>query len=246
VPQGPQARTPPDRHGRGHFCNGAHLNPPPGQQSGRGWQVRYRLPHQKEPVMNAPAELKDYVIADLSLADWGRKEIRHRGNRNARPDGHPRGIRDAASRCAARASPAAAHDHPDRGADRDAAGARRRSALGLVQHLLDAGPRRRRDRRAGTPVFAVKGESLEEYWDYTHRIFESARTAAKAANMILDDGGDATLLLHLGTKAENRPDRADHQPGERRRGVPVQRDQGHAGARPELVHSQAHQASSRA
>jgi adenosylhomocysteinase len=53
---------------------------------------------------------------------------------------------------------------------------------------------------SGTPVFAVKGESLEEYWDYTHRIFEFADGAGP--NMILDDGGDATLLMHLGVRAE--------------------------------------------
>ena len=53
---------------------------------------------------------------------------------------------------------------------------------------------------AGTPVFAVKGESLEEYWDYTHRIFEWADGGTP--NMILDDGGDATLLIHLGVRAE--------------------------------------------
>ncbi len=52
----------------------------------------------------------------------------------------------------------------------------------------------------GTPVFAYKGETLEEYWDYTHRIFEW--TNDNHANMILDDGGDATLLLHLGARAE--------------------------------------------
>jgi adenosylhomocysteinase len=52
----------------------------------------------------------------------------------------------------------------------------------------------------GTPVFAVKGESLSEYWDYTHRIFEWAD--GDYSNMILDDGGDATLLLHLGARAE--------------------------------------------
>jgi adenosylhomocysteinase len=57
---------------------------------------------------------------------------------------------------------------------------------------------------AGTPVFAVKGESLAEYWDYTHRIFEfgAANTAHEGPNMILDDGGDATLLMHLGKRAE--------------------------------------------
>jgi len=53
---------------------------------------------------------------------------------------------------------------------------------------------------AGTPVFAVKGESLEEYWDYTHRIFEWADGGTP--NMILDDGGDATMLMHLGLRAE--------------------------------------------
>ena len=52
----------------------------------------------------------------------------------------------------------------------------------------------------GTPVFAYKGETLEEYWDYTHRIFEWADGGF--SNMILDDGGDATLLLHLGARAE--------------------------------------------
>ena len=56
---------------------------------------------------------------------------------------------------------------------------------------------------AGTPVFAVKGESLADYWDYTHRIFEWADGGY--TNMILDDGGDATLLLHLGTTAETDP-----------------------------------------
>src|SRR6202161_652472 len=53
---------------------------------------------------------------------------------------------------------------------------------------------------SGTPVFAIKGESLEDYWDYTHRIFEWADGGAP--NMILDDGGDATLLVHLGKRAE--------------------------------------------
>jgi adenosylhomocysteinase len=53
---------------------------------------------------------------------------------------------------------------------------------------------------SGVPVFAVKGETLEQYWDYTHRIFEWSD--GRYSNMILDDGGDATLLLHLGAKAE--------------------------------------------
>ncbi|QHE77875.1 adenosylhomocysteinase [Hydrogenophaga sp. PBL-H3] len=56
----------------------------------------------------------------------------------------------------------------------------------------------------GTPVFAHKGESLDEYWDFTHRIFEfgAAGTEGEGPNMILDDGGDATLLMHLGQRAE--------------------------------------------
>src|SRR6187397_1312322 len=53
---------------------------------------------------------------------------------------------------------------------------------------------------AGTSVFAYKGETLDEYWEYTHRIFEWPN--GQYANMILDDGGDATLLLLLGTQAE--------------------------------------------
>ncbi|MFI0545536.1 MAG: adenosylhomocysteinase [Brachymonas sp.] len=60
---------------------------------------------------------------------------------------------------------------------------------------------------AGTPVFAVKGETLEEYWDYTHRIFEfgAAGSKGEGPNMILDDGGDATILMHLGMQAEKNP-----------------------------------------
>ena len=58
--------------------------------------------------------------------------------------------------------------------------------------------------QGGTPVFAIKGESLEDYWDYTHRIFDfgAKGTPGEGPNMILDDGGDATLLMHLGQKAE--------------------------------------------
>ena len=57
---------------------------------------------------------------------------------------------------------------------------------------------------SGTPVFAVKGETLEDYWDYTHRIFEFGAKggAGEGPNMILDDGGDATLLMHLGQRCE--------------------------------------------
>ena len=75
---------------------------------------------------------------------------------------------------------------------------------------------------AGTPVFAVKGESPEDYWDYTHRIFEWADGGAP--NMILDDGGDATLLMHLGIAGGKDADRA--APSDQRgRRSPVRRDQ---------------------
>ena len=59
----------------------------------------------------------------------------------------------------------------------------------------------------GTPVFAIKGESLKDYWDYTHRIFDFGKKGSKGEgpNMILDDGGDATLLMHLGQQAERDP-----------------------------------------
>jgi len=63
----------------------------------------------------------------------------------------------------------------------------------------------------GTPVFAYKGESLEEYWDFTDRILDWG--GGKGPNMILDDGGDATLFVHLGYKAEENPRMLDRKPG---------------------------------
>ena len=85
----------------------------------------------------------------------------------------------------------------------------------------------------GTPVFAVKGETLKDYWDYTHQIFEWPDGDAQS-NMILDDGGDATLLLHLGTKAEKDLSLLD-EARQRGRDRAVQLDQGHAQARSEVV-----------
>src|SRR5262249_62144110 len=60
----------------------------------------------------------------------------------------------------------------------------------------------------GTPVFAVKGESLVDYWEYTHRIFEWADGGTP--HMILDDGGDATLLVHPGSQARQKPSLLNH------------------------------------
>ncbi len=69
--------------------------------------------------------------------------------------------------------------------------------------------------KSGTPVFAFKGETLEEYWDFTHKIFEWSDGGTP--NMILDDGGDATLLLHLGTRAEADPSLLDNPTSEEER-----------------------------
>ena len=117
--------------------------------------------------------LQDFRVADLSLAEFGRKEITLAEHEMPglmalrREYGAQQPLRGRADHRLA------AHDDPDRGADRDARRSRRRGALGLVQHLLDPGSRggrgRRRSRRharvpQGIPVFAWKGETLEEYW----------------------------------------------------------------------------------
>ena len=75
----------------------------------------------------------------------------------------------------------------------------------------------------GIPVFARKGESLDDYWDYTHRIFEWADGGTP--NMILDDGGDATLLIHLGARAEAGDRAFLEKPTQRGRGSAFRRDQ---------------------
>jgi adenosylhomocysteinase len=107
-----------------------------------------------------------------------------------------------------------------------------------VQHLLDPGPRCRGAAAngfggVGTPVFAYKGESLADYWDYTHRIFEFGANGAKGEgpNMILDDGGDATLLMHLGKRAEKDLSLLAN-PGSEEETVPVRRDQGKLATEP--------------
>ena len=98
----------------------------------------------------------------------------------------------------------AAHDDSNRRADPNPGSPGCHRALGFVQYLLNPRSRCRRNCCRGTPVFAVKGETLDDYWEYTHRIFEWPNDANGEvySNMILDDGGDATLLLHLGVRAE--------------------------------------------
>ncbi|MEO8385927.1 MAG: adenosylhomocysteinase [Betaproteobacteria bacterium] len=142
----------------------------------------------------------DYHVADLKLADWGNKEIK----------------------IAETEMPGLMAIREEFAVTRPLRGARITGSLHmtiqtavLIQTLEALGAEVRwascniystQDHAAaaiaanGTPVFAVKGETLEEYWDYTHRIFDWKDGGY--SNMILDDGGDATLLLHLGTRAE--------------------------------------------
>jgi len=143
----------------------------------------------------------DFHIADMALAAWGRKEIR----------------------IAETEMPGLMAIREEYSTTRPLRGARISGSLHmtiqtavLIETLQALGAEVRwascnifstQDHAAaaiaatGTPVFAVKGESLAEYWDYTHRIFEWP--AGAYSNMILDDGGDATMLLHLGTRAES-------------------------------------------
>jgi adenosylhomocysteinase len=151
-------------------------------------------------VKHAPAP-QDFRVADLSLADWGRKEM-------AIAETEMPGL------MAIREEYAAAQSL--RGARISGSLHMTIQTAVLIETLRALGAQVRwascniystQDHAAaaiavgGTPVFAVKGESLEEYWDYTHRIFDWPDGGW--TNMILDDGGDATLLLHLGARAES-------------------------------------------
>ena len=143
---------------------------------------------------------RDFHVADLALADWGRKEIRIAETEMP----GLLGIRDEF-----------APTQPLRGARITGSLHMTIQTAVLIETLQALGAQVRwascnifstQDHAAaaiaakGTPVFAYKGESLKEYWDFTHRIFEWPDSGF--SNMILDDGGDATLLLHLGTRAE--------------------------------------------
>ena len=151
--------------------------------------------------MNTVADnFTDFVVADLSLADWGRREI-------AIAETEMPGL------MAIREEYASAQ--PLKGARITGSLHMTIQTAVLIETLTALGAEVRwascnifstQDHAAaaiaaaGVPVFAVKGESLAEYWDYTHRIFEWPDGGY--SNMILDDGGDATLLLHLGARAE--------------------------------------------
>ncbi len=142
----------------------------------------------------------DYVVADIKLADWGRKEIR---------------IAETEMPGLIAIRDEFASQQPLRGARITGSLHMTIQTAVLIETLRALGAEVRwascniystQDHAAaaiagtGTAVFAVKGESLDDYWDYSHRIFEWPDGGY--SNMILDDGGDATLLLHLGSKAE--------------------------------------------
>jgi adenosylhomocysteinase len=150
----------------------------------------------------------DYAIADLNLADFGRKEL------NIAETEMP-GLMAIRQEFAA--------SQPLKGARitgslhmtiQTAVLVETLQALGADVRWASCNIYSTQDHAAaalvarGTPVFAYKGENLTDYWDYTHRIFEfngAENTPEEGPNMILDDGGDATLLMHLGTQAETDP-----------------------------------------
>jgi adenosylhomocysteinase len=153
--------------------------------------------------MNAPKDktkFDDFHVADLSLADWGRKEIliaetEMPGLMAIREEFAPeqplRGARIAGSLHMTIQTAVLIETL-------QALGAQVRWASCNIYSTQDHAAAAIAAR--GTPVFAYKGETLKEYWEYTHRIFEWGDQPGP--NMILDDGGDATLLVHLGTQAE--------------------------------------------
>ncbi|SHH45938.1 adenosylhomocysteinase [Pollutimonas bauzanensis] len=148
----------------------------------------------------ADAAFTDYKIADIGLAGWGRREI-------AIAETEMPGLMSTREEYAA--------SQPLKGARIAGSLHMTIQTAVLIETLQALGAEVRwascnifstQDHAAaaiaatGTPVFAIKGETLEDYWKYTHQIFQWPN--GQHANMILDDGGDATVLLHLGAKAE--------------------------------------------
>ena len=151
-------------------------------------------------VATKTATFKDYHVADIGLAPWGRREI-------AIAETEMPGLMAIRDEYAAK--------QPLKGARITGSLHMTIQTAVLIETLKALGAEVRwascnifstQDHAAaaiaaaGIPVFAYKGETLKEYWDYTHKIFEWADGGH--TNMILDDGGDATLLLHLGARAE--------------------------------------------
>jgi adenosylhomocysteinase len=167
-------------------------------------------------AVNKPLHATDYVVADLSLAEWGRKEIKIAETEMP----GLMSIREEFSK-----------SQPLKGARITGSLHMTIQTAVLIETLQALGAQVRwascniystQDHAAaaiaavGTPVFAKKGENLTEYWEYTHQIFEfgAANTADEGPNMILDDGGDATLLMHLGQKAQEDRSLLDHPTSE--------------------------------
>ena len=158
---------------------------------------------------------QDYVVADRAQADWGRREIR---------------IAETEMPGLMAIREEFAQTQPLKGARITGSLHMTIQTAVLIETLTALGAEVRwascnifstQDHAAaaiaaaGVPVFAKKGETLEEYWDYTHRIFDWAD--GKPTNMILDDGGDATLLLHLGADAARDISLLDHPHSEEER-----------------------------
>jgi adenosylhomocysteinase len=161
--------------------------------------------HKSSAAESSPP---DYAVKDLGLAEWGRKEIAIAetempglmATRDEFGPGQPlRGARIAGSLHMTIQTAVLIETLKALGADVRWASCNIYSTQDHAAAAIAA---------TGTPVFAVKGESLAEYWDYTHRIFEWS--GGGGPNMILDDGGDATLLLHLGLQAESDPAVLNH------------------------------------
>ena len=151
-------------------------------------------------AVNETERFADYEVADLTLADWGRKEIAIAETEmpgliaireEFAPEQPLRGARIAGSLHMTIQTAVLIETLQALGADVRWASC---NIYSTQDHAAAAIAAR------GTPVFAYKGETLERYWDFTHRIFEWA--GGLSPNMILDDGGDATLLVHLGAAAE--------------------------------------------
>src|SRR6201997_4534717 len=173
--------------------------PPACRRGGAGFPAK-RMLMTTSAKTKAHASAAAYVVKDIGLADWGRKEIA----------------------IAETEMPGLMATREEYGSEQPLRGARICGSLDmtiqtavLIETLKALGADVRwascniystQDHAAaaiaaaGTPVFAVKGESLTDYWDYTQRIFEWGDGGSP--NMILDDGGDATLLIHLGLRAE--------------------------------------------
>jgi adenosylhomocysteinase len=156
-----------------------------------------------ETAVSTPSKKQDYVVKDIALADWGRKEI---AIAETEMPGLMAIIEDYAGKQPLKGARIAGSLHMTiqtavlietlvkLGADVRWASCNIFSTQDHAAAAIAA---------AGIPVFAYKGESLKEYWDYTHRILEWPDGGTP--NMILDDGGDATLLVTLGTRAEKDP-----------------------------------------